>query len=106
MKPYSLAFALAGVLALGAVQTAGFAADLIPPGAAPRHVPGPRHVTRHWRAIKRVVVAGCVEVSQPPRGCPVRLHGRLPWPGVPRLDAEPVYYSEAGWYRCWWGEWC
>jgi hypothetical protein len=107
MKAFSPACALVGVLALAAFPTAGFAADLIAPEPVPRHVSAPRHVhTKHWRVIKRVVVRGCVEVSQPPRGCPVRLYGRLPWPGVPRFDAAPVYYAEAGRHRCWLGEWC
>ena len=108
MKAFSPACALVGVLALGAFATAGFAADLIAPEPVPRHVSAPRHVhTKHWRVIKRVVVAGCVEVSQPPRGCPVRLYGRLPWPGVPRPDAELADYVEGGgWHRCPWGEWC
>jgi hypothetical protein len=93
-----LAFALVGVFALGASQTTGYAADF---GA---HGPGPRYVAKpHWRVGRRVVVRGCVEVSQPPRGCPVRLYGRLPWPGVPRFDEA---YYESGWHRCWWGEWC
>ena len=106
MKPFSLAFAL-GVLALATFPTAGFAADLIAPEPVPRHVSAPRHVhTKHWRVIKRVVVRGCVEVSQPPRGCPVRLYGRLPWPGVPRFDELAAYYAEPGWGRCGWGEWC
>jgi hypothetical protein len=101
MKPLSLAFALVGVLTLGAAQTTGFATDLVAPGAAPRHVRAP-----HWRVVKRVVVPRCVEVSQPPRGCPLRRHARLVWPGVPRFDEEPAYYAEPGWHRCWWGEWC
>jgi hypothetical protein len=100
MKRHSLAFALAGVLALGTFQTTGFAADLVPPEVAPRYAP-----KKHAR-VKRVVVAGCVEVSQPPRGCPVRLYGRLPWPLVPRPDAEFDYIEGGGWHRCPWGEWC
>jgi hypothetical protein len=98
----SLAVALVGGLALGAWQTA-LAADFGPPGATPRYVSKP-----HWRAVKkRVFVRGCVEVSQPPRGCPVRLYGRLPWPGEPRPDIEFAEYIEGGgWHRCPWGEWC
>ena len=100
MKPVSLAFAL--VLAVGAAPTIGFAADLIAPEAAPRYVTAPRHVhVKHRRVIKRVVVVGCVEVSQPPRGCPVRLYGRLPWPGLPRLDEVPAHYAEGGWLSEW-----
>jgi hypothetical protein len=94
-----LAFALVGAFALGASQTIGYAADYAPPGPAPRYVHKP-----HWRVT---VVRGCVEVSQPPRGCAVRLYGRLPWPGVPRPDAEFADYVEGGgWHRCPWGEWC
>jgi hypothetical protein len=101
MKRLCRAFALAGVLALGPFQTTGFAADLVTTEPAPRYVAKP-----HWRVAKRIFVRGCVEVSQPPRGCPLRLYGRLPWPGVPRYDAAPVHYAEWGWHRCWWGEWC
>ena len=108
MKTLSLAFALVGVLAVGAVPMTGFAADLIAPEAAPRHVyVAPRHVhVKHRRVIRRVLVAGCVEVSQPPRGCPVRLYGRLPWPGLPRLDEVAASYAEPGWHGCRWPNWC
>jgi hypothetical protein len=101
MKPHSLAFALAGVIALGGFQTTGFAADLVTPEVAPRYV----H-KKHWRGKRVVVAAGCIEVSQPPRGCPVRLYGRLPWPLLPRPDAEFAEVEGGGWHRCWWGEWC
>jgi hypothetical protein len=101
MKRLSLAFALIAAFALGVCETTAYAADFGEPGPAPRYGPRP-----HWRVAKRVVVRGCVEVSQPPRGCPVRLYGRLPWPGVPRPDAEFGYVEGGGWHRCWWGEWC
>jgi hypothetical protein len=97
MKRHSLALALIGAVALGAVEP-GSAADLVLPRA-------PRHVTKHWRVIKRVVVRGCIEVSEYARGCPLHHYARLPWPGVPRVDVEPAY-DEPGWHRCWWGEWC
>src|SRR6266566_9587983 len=99
MKPFSLAFALVGMVAIGAAQTTGFAADIAVPEVAPRYIP-----IKHWRVTKRVVPR-CIEVSQPPRGCPLRRHGRLVWPGVPRFE-EAAYYAEPGWHRCWWGEWC
>ncbi len=100
MKQLSLTVVLVGAFALGIPQTTGYAADFGVPGPAPRYKP-------HWRVTKRIVVRGCVEVSQPPRGCPVQLYGRLPWPGVPRPDAAYAEYVESGgWHRCWWGEWC
>jgi hypothetical protein len=78
MKRLSLALAVAGVLALGASPTAGFAADFV----VRKHTP--RHVT-HWRVTKWAAVPRCVEVSQHPRGCPLwRLRGSLAWPGIPR----------------------
>ena len=98
MKRVSRAMTLIGVLALGMCPTMGLAADLVTTGPAHRYVPKP-----HWRVTKRIFVRGCVEVSQQPRGCPLRLYGRLPWPGLPRYDAA---YYESGWHRCWWGEWC
>jgi hypothetical protein len=61
MKHPFLALAMAAVLALAASQT----------GA-------------HWRGKKRVALHRCIEVSQPPRGCPLRWYSRLPWPGIPR----------------------
>jgi hypothetical protein len=75
MKRLSLALAVGGVLALGPSPTPGLAADI----AAPRHVPA------HWRVVTRVMVPRCIEVSGPPRGCPLRrLRGSLAWPGIPR----------------------
>jgi hypothetical protein len=67
------AFALAGVLALGASETAA-----------------------HWRVTKRVAVHRCIEVSQPARGCPLRRYSLLPWPGIPRCylyGGVCVYYT-------------
>ena len=91
MQRISLAIALAGVLALGAFQTAGFAADLAVPGAAPRHI----HT--HWRSAKRGVALRCIEVSQPPRGCPLRRDPRsLAWPGIPRCylyEGACIYHT-------------
>lgn len=102
MKRLSLAFALIGVLALGASQTAAFAADVGVSEAAPRYGAGThRHVAR------RVAFPRCIEVSQPARGCPLRRYARLPWPGVPTLYAEETAdYPAYVWHRCWWGEWC
>jgi hypothetical protein len=90
MKKTSLAIALAGLLALGASQTAGFAADLAVSEAAPRHI------VTHRRVAKRVVAFRCIEVSQPPRGCPLRRYSLLPWPGIPRCylyDGVCVYHT-------------
>jgi hypothetical protein len=61
VQALSLSIALTGVFALSAFQTAA-----------------------RWRATKRVAVHGCIEVSQPARGCPLRRYSRLPWPGIPR----------------------
>jgi hypothetical protein len=94
-----LALAVAGMLAFG-TETTVFAADLSGSETGVRAFP-----RTHWRVTKRVVVRRCIEVSQPPRGCPLHRYSRLPWPGVPRLD-EFAYYPEYGWHRCWWGDWC
>jgi hypothetical protein len=98
IKPL-LVLAFAGMLAFGAAETAAFAADFSMSATARGDFP-----RTHWRVARRVVARHCIEVSQPPRGCPLRHYSRLPWPGVPRFD-EP-YYLEYGWHRCWWGEWC
>ena len=100
LQAISLAMTIAGMLALGPVQTAVFAADFSVSETAPGGFP-----RTHWRVTKRIAVHRCIEVSQPPRGCPLRRYSRLPWPGVPRLDAF-AYYPEYGWHRCWWGDWC
>jgi len=55
MKRPALTLAIAAVLALGASQTAA-----------------------HWRGKKRVAVHRCIEISQPPRGCPLRRYSLLP----------------------------
>jgi hypothetical protein len=101
MKRLSLTSALIGALALGASATAAFAADFAGTEPAPRSI-----ARTHWHVHKRVVFSRCIEVSQPPRGCPLHHYARLPWPGVPRLDEELAYYPAYGWHRCWWGEWC
>jgi hypothetical protein len=76
----SLSIVLAGVLALGASPTAGIAADLAVSEPAPRHI-----VTR-WRVAKRVVASRCIEISQRPRGCPLRRDPRsLAWPRIVSL---------------------
>jgi hypothetical protein len=88
MKRFSLALALAGVLALGVPATPGSAAPEFT-----RH-----HRPTHWRVAKRVAVPRCVEVSGPPRGCPLwRLRGSLAWPGIPRchLDGGVCVYHTA-----------
>jgi len=95
-----LVLAIAGTLAFGAVQTPAFAADLSVSETGVRVFP-----RTHWRVAKRVVLHRCIEVSQPPRGCPLHHYSRLPWPGVPRPDAL-AYYPEHGWHLCWWGDWC
>jgi hypothetical protein len=95
-----LSIAAAGMLVLGAAQTAAYAADFTVSETVRSHVP-----RTHWRVTKRVVLRGCIEVSQPPRGCPLRHYSRLPWPGLPTL-AESTYYPGGDWHRCWWGEWC
>jgi hypothetical protein len=102
MKRLSLTVALVGALALGASATAAFAADLS------GYEPAPRHIARtHWHAHRGVAFSRCIEVSQPPRGCPLHHYARLPWPGVPTLyAAETADYPAYGWHRCWWGEWC
>jgi hypothetical protein len=91
VRGLALAIAAAGVLALGASQTAGFAADI---GVSET---GPRHIARtHWRATKRVAIRRCIEVSQPARGCPLRRYSLLPWPGTPRCELYGdvcVYYT-------------
>lgn len=91
MKRISLALAVAGVLALGTSQTPGFAADFAAPEPTLRHAP------KHWRVTKRVALPRCIEVSQPPRGCPLwRLRGSLEWPGLPRCylyDGACVYHT-------------
>jgi hypothetical protein len=100
MKSFSLVLVVATVLLAGASQKAAFAADLSGYETAPGRI-----VTTHRHVTRRVAVRGCIEVSQPPRGCPLRHYSLLPWPSVPRLD-EPPYYPGYGWHRCWWGEWC
>jgi hypothetical protein len=91
MQKTSLAIALAGVLALGASPTAGIAADLAV------SEPAPRHIVTHRRVAKRVVAFRCIEVSQPPRGCPLRRDPRsLAWPSIPRCylyDGVCVYHT-------------
>jgi hypothetical protein len=85
MKQLSLALAVAGALALGTFPTSGFAADFAGPQSSPRYIHAPRHIHTHWRVTRRVAVPRCVEVSQPPRGCPLRwLRHSLAWPSVPR----------------------
>jgi hypothetical protein len=102
MTRLSLNFALVGALALGASETAAFAADYAVTE------PPPRSIARtHWHGARRVAVSRCIEVSQPPRGCPLHHYARLPWPGVPTLYAEETAaYPAYSWHRCWWGEWC
>ena len=92
MQGFSLSIVLAGALAVGASQTAGYAADLVVPEASPRHV------STHWRVAKRVAVHRCIEVSQPPRGCPLRRDPRsLAWPSIPRcyLYGDACVYHTA-----------
>jgi hypothetical protein len=100
LQALSLSIAAAAMLAFGAARTPAFAADISVSEAARSHFP-----RTHWRVARRIAVHRCIEVSQPPRGCPLRHYSLLPWPGVPRLD-EPAYYPEEVWHRCWWGEWC
>jgi hypothetical protein len=101
MKRLCLALAVAGALALGAFETSGFAADFAAPEPTLRHIRAPRHVRTHWRVAKRVAVPRCIEVSQPPRGCPLRwLRGSLAWPGIPRCHLVGdvcVYRTAADW---------
>jgi hypothetical protein len=83
MKCLYRAVAIAGVLALGASQTAA-----------------------HWRASKRGPLHRCIEVSQPARGCPLWRYSRLPWPGIPRCylyRGVCVYHTAPDWEE--WGYW-
>jgi hypothetical protein len=100
LQAFCLSVAAAATLALGAAQSVAFAADFTVSETARTHIP-----RTHGRVTKRVVLRGCIEVSQPPRGCPLWHYSRLPWPGLPTL-AEPTYYPGGDWHRCWWGEWC
>jgi hypothetical protein len=97
MRGLSLSIALAGVLALGASQTAVFAADIAAREVAPRGI-HTKHwrATTHWRAARRVAIHRCIEVSQPARGCPLRRYSLLPWPSIPRCylyDGACVYHT-------------
>jgi hypothetical protein len=100
LQALSLSIAAAGMLGLGAAQTPAFAADFGVSEPVRSDIP-----RRHWRVARTRVPYRCIEVSQPPRGCPLWRYSRLPWPGVPRYE-EPGYYPEYNWHRCWWGEWC
>jgi hypothetical protein len=96
VRGLSLSVALAGVLALGASQTAAFAAD-IAARATPRGVHTThRRAATHQRAARRVAIHRCIEVSQPARGCPLRRYSLLPWPAIPRChlyDGACVYHT-------------
>ena len=88
MKRLSLNFALVGALALGASETAAFAADYAVTEPPPRSI-----AHTHWHGARRVAVSRCIEVSQPPRGCPLHHYARLPWPGVDSRPAVPCMRS-------------